>query len=113
MSGASAVVVFEADMKISPFMPSKFADYASLKKPILAVTPQTSLIRDYIEKYNAGITVNHDRNEIVNGLINIFSNQINENEIQTFSSKKLFKEFSFENVGRLYKDMIIKIMKDN
>lgn len=106
---ASAIVVLEANMKISPFLPSKFADYACLGIPILAVTPLASAIRDYLDKFGGGIAVNHDKDEIVRGLIKIFSDYITGNTLPVNSPNKLAHEFSSKTVGNQYRKMLSEI----
>jgi len=108
---ASAVVVLEANMKISPFFPSKFAEYASIGKPILAVTPSVSAIRDYIDKFGGGIAVSHDKDEIVRGLIQNFSDDINGNTFPVNFTNKLVHEFSCETVGNQYRKMLSEIQR--
>jgi len=103
MAAASALVVLEADMRVSPFLPSKFADYAVSGKYIIAVTPETSIIREYLNGSNVGIAVRHDRNEIAEGIINIFNRETNSD-----LPKSNFAElFSLQSVGREYSRMIM------
>jgi glycosyltransferase involved in cell wall biosynthesis len=56
---AGTLVVIEAEMDESPFLASKFADYAMLGKPILAIGPQGP-IRDLLTDCGGGIAVGHD-----------------------------------------------------
>ncbi|RDJ99492.1 glycosyltransferase family 4 protein [Paraburkholderia lacunae] len=60
---AGTLVVIEADMDESPFLASKFADYAMLDKPILAISPRGP-IRDFLECDGGGVAVGHDADEI-------------------------------------------------
>lgn len=107
IGSASAVVVLEANMKVSPFFPSKFAEYAYIGKPILAVTPNVSAIRDYIKKLGGAIAVTHDKKEINNGIRQIFSDEINRNKID---NSLLSNEFISSTVGSKYKKMILDVL---
>ena len=105
ISNASVALVLEAEMKSSPFLPSKFADYARSYTPILAITPKISSVRDYLNSYGGGIAVSHSKEEIKEGLINILKDN------KKFSLEKLSYIFSKENVGFEYKTIISKISK--
>ena len=48
---SACLLVVEAEMDKSYFLPSKFADYCLTGIPILAVTPAASSIRDYLEEF--------------------------------------------------------------
>jgi glycosyltransferase involved in cell wall biosynthesis len=110
IANAGAAVLLEANMSISPFLPSKFVDYVSNRKPILAVTPPISAIRDYLKKFGGGIAVQHNVKEITAGLVEIFSN--NESEKST-NEKLLYmfdNEFSTLNISEMYYNMIKKVI---
>lgn len=110
IQSASSVVVLEADMKVSPFFPSKFAEYASTNTPILAVTPPISAIRDYINKFGCGIAVSHDKEEIIDGICRIFPIEIERNKID---NSLLSNEFKSSTVGEKYKSMILNVLRKN
>lgn len=63
-ASSRALLVIEAAMPESPFLPSKFADYAMTGRPILAITPRASAIRDYLTRYGGGIAVEADADRI-------------------------------------------------
>lgn len=70
---AGAFLLVEADMPESPFVPSKLADYARSRRPILAVTPEVSATRDYLEQYeHSGVAVSHDREQIADAIKRLF-----------------------------------------
>lgn len=70
---SSALLVIEADMDTSPFLPSKFADYAMMGKCIIALTPCVSAIRDYFTAFGGGIAVDHNPDHIANALHRVFA----------------------------------------
>ncbi len=109
-NNASAVVVIEAEMEFSPFLPSKFADYAIFQRPILAITPQISAVRDYLDQFGVGVAVTHNNNEIIKGIMTIFSNENISKQGNSISEENLSKLFSSKEVGLQYKKMLLKIV---
>lgn len=109
-SSASALLVIEADMEFSPFLPSKFADYAIAKRPIIAITPQISSIRDYLLQYGGGRAVGHNSTEIASAIRGFFSEDesINQNII-TKDKTTLSSQFCSDVVGNLYIKMFQSI----
>lgn len=55
LSDSDALLVIEAQMSESVFLPTKFVDYAGTGKPILAVAPRHSTIADLIDRYGGGV----------------------------------------------------------
>jgi len=55
LSDSDALLVIEAQMSESVFLPTKFVDYAGTRKPILAVAPRQSTIADLIDSYGGGV----------------------------------------------------------
>jgi len=47
-AGASANIILEAEAEESPFYPGKLADYLAVARPILALTPGSSTVRDIL-----------------------------------------------------------------
>lgn len=105
-SSCTALLVIEADMPESPFLPSKFADYAATGRPIIAVTPPKSEMRDLLLKYGGGYAVSHNEEEIIGALKQIFSNK-NEHSMHAALSCdcSLASVFSSRRVGGLYRRM--------
>jgi len=104
---AHALLVIEAQMKYSPFLPSKFADYALTQKPILAITPEKSAITEYLNRYNGGIAVPHDHQKIKDALAILFLN--GNTHFKTDSKRQLMSIFSSNYVGQQYVDMFHQI----
>jgi len=70
---STALLVIEAELPYSPFLPSKFADYACSGRPIIALTPSKSSIRDYLTKFGGGYPVAHDKKEIADAIYGVFN----------------------------------------
>jgi hypothetical protein len=45
---ASGIIVLEAEAEYSPFMPAKLADILKERKPVIAITPPYSEVRDIL-----------------------------------------------------------------
>jgi glycosyltransferase involved in cell wall biosynthesis len=54
MSAASVCVLVEADMREGIYLPSKFADYAASRRPVLALSPAVGTIADMLP--DVGVT---------------------------------------------------------
>jgi glycosyltransferase involved in cell wall biosynthesis len=103
MREAKALLVVEADMPMSPFLPSKFADYACAKRPIIAITPPVSAIRDYIAKYGGGKSVSHNTKEISAAIREVFlENECFGKEPASLQEGQLPSVFSSDRVGGEY-----------
>lgn len=94
----SALLVIEADMPYSPFLPSKFADYATSGKPIISLSPKMSPISSYINQFGGGIVCSFNSLEIKKAIIKVINGEI-------IASKKLMYHFSDENVSSIYKEI--------
>ena len=113
MLAAQALLVVEADMRISPFLPSKFADYAYAKRPILAITPPVSAIRDYLAKYGGGKAVSHNTSEIAAAIRDVFSEErCFGNDSTSLQEEQLSSAFSSDVVGAAYAKMFRSVVGD-
>ncbi len=102
---ASALLVVEADMPESPFLPSKFADYARVGRPIIAVTPKRSPIREYLVQYGGGYAVTHDKKEISDAIRAV----LRKDDRHTVRQSALSKQFTAGFVGHRYSYMFDQI----
>jgi len=99
-SQARCLLLIEANMKFSPFLPSKLADYVSGNVPIMAITPKESEVRNILSNDPYRICVMDDFNEIFNGLKYIFF------EKQFIKAKMVEnKYFKPEEVLKAYKEL--------
>ena len=95
LSGAKGILIIEADMEISPFLPSKFAEAVSLQRPIIAITPKVSEIRDYLNTVDGAAVLNNEE-AIYHGLKEVIKKtQIKESDF-----------FDAQNVVKKYLDII-------
>lgn len=103
VAGAVGLLLIESAMKSSPFLPSKFSEYASLPTPICAITPDTSATRRYLSAHGGGVAVNHSVDSIADGLMHLLT--LDSKEVQR--QKAAYElEFSEEAVGSRWKQLI-------
>jgi len=105
---SAALLVVEADLPYSPFLPSKFADYASSGRPIIAITPPKSSIRDYLSKFGGGYSVGHDKTEIADAICSIFDEQ---KAFMIAQETGLSNNFKSEVIGMQYLNWFHAIMQ--
>jgi len=111
-SRSHALLVLEANMKASPFLPSKIADYAMTGKPIIAITPPIGPTHDYLQKYGAGLAVLHDTKQIANAIRMVFKNNKYIFPNPHFADAAGFSSvFKSSNVGKLYMNMFESVLE--
>lgn len=71
-SQAESLLIIEADMEMSPYLPSKMAESAVSEKDIIAITPTQSPIREYIQEYGGGLCVSRNAHEIAKAIRQAF-----------------------------------------
>ena len=109
-AGSHALLVIEADMPESPFLPSKFADYCMTGRPIIAITPPMSSIRDYLTEYGGGVAVSHSVQEIAKAIRYVFSNSCSYHEGEKCSEAGgLSSVFQASAVAASYMQMFEKL----
>jgi glycosyltransferase involved in cell wall biosynthesis len=101
---AGTLVVIEAPMDESPFLASKFADYAVLRKPILAITQQGP-IRTFLKHYGGGIAVGHQTAEIRTAMESFIA----LDPVQV-GSAALAAQFDASHVARQYLDIFERVL---
>ncbi|MCX4161557.1 MULTISPECIES: hypothetical protein [Paraburkholderia] len=101
---ARALVVIEAEMDESPFLASKFADYAMMRKPILAISP-AGPIRDYLKMNGGGIAATHDVNSIASAISTLL-----ESDQFANGSEALAAHFDERRVANQYLEAFRKLL---
>jgi glycosyltransferase involved in cell wall biosynthesis len=85
--------VIEAKIDEGIFLPSKFIDYVSLKKPILCFSPLNGTLADTIKKYDGGIVIdNQDNDSVYNGLKHLM-NLKEENSLYKITSNNAIRNY--------------------
>jgi glycosyltransferase involved in cell wall biosynthesis len=109
-SGAKLLLIIDWDMEESPILRAKLSDYAMTGRPILAVTPKRSAVRDYIEKYGGGVAVVHKEDEIYNALIRLAKQIETGKEKSLLDTKKLAEQFSIDFISKKYLEVFNKVI---
>lgn len=100
---AKALVVIEARMDESPFLASKFADYAMLGKPVLAICPPGPM-RDFLVAHGGGVAVPHDRARIIGAIDELIRGG------PRGGSATLNEQFAAQRVASLYLDAFRRLV---
>jgi glycosyltransferase involved in cell wall biosynthesis len=72
LASSFALLLVEGNMRVSPFLPTKFCEYAASGRPIIAVTPEVSAVRDYMKKFSIGFAVENNRDAIKTAIRSVF-----------------------------------------
>ena len=100
-------------MPQSPFLPSKFADYARIGRPILTITSPESPIRDYMDRYGGGLAVTHTASEIAEAIRVLFTDQVWIDRQERPLTNELASCFTPETVAGEYTKMFHSLASDN
>ena len=101
-----ALVLLEARLKRGIFFASKFTDYAQSTRPILAVSPKDGFAHDMLTQYGGGVSVdNEDYQDIKRGLMELYKAWEADALDSTYSTQRLYAEFSAQKVVDIYSKM--------
>ena len=76
LADSDGLLVIEAQMTESIFLPTKFVEYAQTRKPILAVVPRHGTIADLMHNYGGGVVADcHSPAEVAAGLETLCSSR--------------------------------------
>lgn len=114
LADSDALLVIEAQMRESIFLPTKFVDYAQTRKPILAVVPKQSTIADLINNYGGGVLADcFSAVEVAAGLDSLCSSWQPDRFDAEPPPGLLHKLFSEETVIRQYTSLIGRVSADS
>ena len=100
------LVLLEARLQRGIFFASKFTDYAQSTRPILAVSPKEGFAHDMITQYGGGVCVdNEDYRDIKRGLLELYKAWEADTLDSTYSTQRLYAEFSTQKVVDIYNKM--------
>lgn len=107
MQGYDILVLLEAKLEKGIFFPSKFTDYAQLRRPILAISPKVGFASDTLQKYGGGIAVdNENMQDIKRGILNLYRAWENNTLERDYCSEGIYQFVSADAVSNLYKDLL-------
>jgi hypothetical protein len=101
---ATGTILIESSLEDSIYLPSKFCDYATMKKPILAITSGSSTVSRFLNQYGGGAARPHgDIHGVFIALQSIVSGQIQ-------ASAKLAHEFSPARNAHEWRQMLSSVI---
>lgn len=106
MIGADALLVIEAGCEEGIFLPSKIADYAQARKPIIAVSPVIGTLADLLDRHLCGVLADCTSPEAVSSSLDKIYRQWMEGSLNGCSDA--LEIFSEHNVISQYKTLIRK-----
>lgn len=107
-ASAQCLLIIEADMEMSPFLPSKFADYVSSGQPYISISPEKSPIKDYLSKYGGGCVVQNKTHAISSAIVTAFTDK----GAACMASQALQDCFNGNNVSLSYMSMFNDLAGD-
>jgi len=101
--GADILVLIDAPVQNSPFLPTKLAEYVFMRNPILGITPEEGTSADVIGETETGVVVPVDEPEEIAEAIERYLEDFKKNnlyvepemeEVRKYSSKEAVSEFA-------------------
>lgn len=103
------LLVLEADYENGILMLSKISDYASVQRPIIAISPRDGVTADYLNQYGGGILLdNKDEDQIYKGLRSLISK-----EIRVLASTNLQQILSPAKILTTYEGIFEYLLRKN
>jgi glycosyltransferase involved in cell wall biosynthesis len=104
---STVLLLVEAPMPSSVFLPSKLADYAGSMRPILAVTPRIGCVADYIREFGGGLIGDvYSPQEVSRALSNFHASWSRGTLESDFPTERLREQFSEAKVTTTYKELL-------
>ncbi len=95
MRQAEVLLLLEAEMDHSPFMPSKYFDYLFSNRPILAVSPKDNSLSEFYNSSQDLLVIRNEQKEIYNAIEFLFQKTdliINRN-LEHLESRKIIEKY--------------------
>lgn len=108
---ATATIVLEANSMISPFFPAKLADFIWLRKPILALSPLSSVSADLLGSAYPLLARLTDTSSILKALNLLWNAWKTDNTDVFVPSGSVRESLSEESVGKKIDHLFISVMK--
>jgi hypothetical protein len=110
IAGSEVLLVIDPYDAEGIIMPSKFVDYVQTGRPILAITPKVSTLRDIISAHGGGVVAHHDSvEEISRALKELYGHWLAGTLDQAYGSFKLYNLFSPEKIISQYSAIFSRI----
>jgi len=99
----TVLVIIEAPLKEGIFMPSKFVDYVSTRRPILAISPVEGTIADYLQRHGGGVATDAtSEDDVARGIALLYSAWEKNTLDDRYLSSELYKEFEEDKIINQY-----------
>jgi hypothetical protein len=106
LAASDALVVIEMEAEEGIFLPSKVADYVTVGRPILAVSPKTGTMADLLSRFGGGIVADCASPEKIADGIEILYESWHSGRLQLdFDTGRLKKLFSESTVVSQYQKL--------
>ena len=103
LTAADILLLIEAGCNEGIFMPSKIADYAGAKKPLLAVSPTNGTMADLIKKYNWGLVADCGSVESIYETLKILYSQWKTGNLdKIYNAQSAYDLFTEKNIINEY-----------
>lgn len=101
---ASACLLVEFPGEESIYLPSKFCDYATARRPVLAVTAEKAPVKDYLTEFGGGVAVTHGD---VQGTFRALQRVL---RMSQDDCENLGSQFDHERVGAAWENLLSRVM---
>ena len=108
-AGADVLMVSEASIPEGIYFPSKFVDYVQSGKPILALSPMTGTIADFISTHGGGILADCASSDSIAQAIATLYEHWKNGSLGFLSSHTLFDLFSEDRVLTSYEEIFSRL----
>jgi glycosyltransferase involved in cell wall biosynthesis len=106
LAQSDVLLVMEADSPGGIYLPAKFVDYVQTSRPILAVSPKVSTLRDIISQYGGGIAADClSSDDIGTALQEMYGHWKEGTLEEKLSSDRLYHLFAPEKVLAQYEQI--------
>jgi glycosyltransferase involved in cell wall biosynthesis len=107
---SDVLLILEAPSEEGIYLPAKFVDYVQTGRPILAITPKHSTLKDIISQNGGGLAVDClSVEEILSALQKFFRYWEDRALENRYSSVNLYHIFSHETIITAYEDIFIRL----
>ena len=107
LHSSTVLLLVEALMPSSVFLPSKLADYVGAMRPVLAVSPRMGSVGDYIREFGGGLIGDvHSPSDILRALTELHCSWSRGTLESDFPTQRLRDQFSESAVTASYKALL-------
>lgn len=108
LKSADVLLLIDAAMDSSPFLPSKLVDYLPFQRPILGITPQEGVAADLLRRLSCPVAPPDSPEKIAAAIEKLLVDWQNGNLSQGMVFEAVLSEYNLENVGHQYEDVLQK-----